>query len=134
MNIQTFDYSRAYSPSAPFVEVQVNNYDTGATPIIVNPQIDSGADATMMPISVLEQVGALFEATLSARDFSGRVHIVDLYAATVSLAGQTFYLRVIAQENTSEGIIGRDILNDLVVTLNGPANVTEISLENGRNQ
>lgn len=134
MNIQTFDYNHAYSPSAPFVEVGVNNYDAGSTPINVKAQVDSGADATMMPISVLEQVGALFEATHSARDFSGQAHIVDLYAAAVSLAGQTFYLRVIAQENTNEGIIGRDILNDLVVTLNGPAHVTEIPLENGRNQ
>jgi predicted aspartyl protease len=128
MNIQTFDYNRDFSPAAPFVEVEVNNYDAEGTPVIINAQIDSGADATMMPIAVLEEVGALFEATHQARDFSGRLHLVDLYATSVNLAGQTFYLSVIAQENTSKGVIGRGILNDLVVTLNGPANVTEIAV------
>lgn len=129
MNVLTFEYNPSYSPSAPFIEVEVNNYDRGDAPIIVKSQVDSGADATMMPISVLEKVGALFEATHYAHDFSGKEHIVDLYAVAVSLSGQIFYLRVIAQENTTEGIIGRDILNNLIVTLNGPANVTEISVE-----
>jgi predicted aspartyl protease len=129
MNVLTFDYNPTYSPSAPFVEVEVNNYDAKATPIIVKAQVDSGADATMLPISILERVGAHFEATHHAYDFSGRVHTVDLYSAAVNLVGQTFYLRVIAQENTNEGIIGRDILNNLTVTLNGPASVTEIVVE-----
>ncbi len=132
MNLQTFDYNRAYFPAAPFMEVEINNYNADAKPITISAQIDSGADATMIPISVLEEVGALFEATRLAVDFSGQRHHVDLYAASINLAGQTFYLSVIAQENASEGIIGRDILNDLVVTLNGPAHVTEIPVENGR--
>lgn len=128
MNILTFDYNRTYFPSAPFMTVEVNNYDADDSPIEVYAQIDSGADATMLPIAVLEKVGARFEATQFARDFSGSAHRVDLYSASVKLAGQTFYLRVIAQENTDEGIIGRDVLNHLAITLNGPAMVTEIPL------
>ena len=129
MKILTFDYNRTYFPSAPFVTVKVNNYDGDADSVVVQAQLDSGADATMLPISVLEKVGARFEATHIARDFSGSSHTVDLYSAAVRLAGQTFYLRVIAQENTYEGIVGRDILNHLVVTLNGPAAVTEIPVD-----
>lgn len=127
--IHTFDYNRAYAPPAPFVEIEINNYDITATPIKLKAQIDSGADATMLPISVLEKVGAWFETTRHAQDFAGKTHTVDLYSAAVNLIGQTFYLTVIAQEEINEGIIGRDILNHLVVTLNGPAHTTEIPVD-----
>lgn len=129
MKILTFDYNRAYSPAAPFIEIEVGNYDADTFPITVMAQIDSGADATMLPIAMLESVGARFEETRYARDFTESSYIVDLYSAAVRLAGQTFYLSVIAQENTDEGIVGRDILNHLVVTLNGPAGVTELPIE-----
>jgi len=130
MKVQTYDYNSVYLLAAPFVQVGVSGDSIDAEPILVNVQIDTGADASMMPVAVLESTGALFESTRYARDFSGKTHLVDLYSVTVSLAGQTFYLQVIAQENTDEGIIGRDILNNLVVTLNGPANTTEIALDN----
>lgn len=129
MKVLTFDYNRAFSPPAPFVDVEVNNYDADGEPLLLTAQLDSGADASMMPVAILEQVGARFEATQFAHDFSGQTHMVDLYSAAITLAGRTFYLRVIAQEDSSEGIIGRDVLNHMVVTLNGPAASTEIPVE-----
>jgi hypothetical protein len=48
---------------------------------------------------------------------------------SVTFGGQPFYLSVIAQENVAEGIIGRDILNHFVITLNGLAHITEVVVE-----
>ncbi|MCP4360028.1 MAG: hypothetical protein GY796_18645 [Chloroflexi bacterium] len=129
MKIFSFDYNRRYSPSAPFVEIEVGNYDGDDFPITIIAQVDSGADATMLPILVLESVGARFEETRYVRDFMEGSHIVDVYSVALRLVEQTFYLRVVAQENTDEGIVGRDILNHLVVTLNGPASVTELLID-----
>jgi predicted aspartyl protease len=129
MKSQTFDYNPTYVPAAPFAELIVHHEDDAVEPITIIAQIDTGADATMLPISVLEQVEALFESTRVAYDFSGQRHLTNLYAVSVTFAGQPFYLSVIAQENVAEGIIGRDILNHFVITLNGLANVTEVVVE-----
>jgi hypothetical protein len=83
MKVQTYDYNSVYLPAAPFVPVGVSGDNIDAEPIQVNAQTDTGADASMMPVAVLESAGALFES-----------------------------------------------LNNLVVTLNGPANTTEIALDN----
>jgi predicted aspartyl protease len=129
MKTQTFAYNTSYAPAAPFAELLVHDDDGRIAPIPIAAQIDTGADMTMLPIAVLEQVGARFEGTRVAYDFSGQRHIADLYAVLLSFAGRKFYLPVIAQENVSEGIVGRDILNDFVLTLNGLAHVTEIPME-----
>jgi predicted aspartyl protease len=129
MKSQTFDYNSNYVPAAPFAELIVHHEDDAIEPITIIAQIDTGADATMLPISVLEQVEALFESTRVAYDFSGQRHLTNLYAVSVTFAGQPFYLSVIAQENVAEGIIGRDILNHFVITLNGLAHVTEVVVE-----
>lgn len=129
MKTQTFDYNSQYLPPAPFAELTVHHENGQKDPITLPAQIDTGADATMLPISVLKQAEALFESTRVAYDFSGQRHLTNLYAVPVTFAGQDFYLSVIAQENVSEAIVGRDILNHFVVTLNGLAHVTEIAVE-----
>ncbi len=129
MKTLTFDYNSLYSPSAPFIEIEIGNFIADIFPFSIKAQVDSGADVTMLPISLLESIGAIYEETRYARDFGDKQHVVDIYQAAVRLFEQTFYLRVIAQEDSVDAIVGRDILNHLVVTLNGLAGVTEILVD-----
>jgi hypothetical protein len=52
----------------------------------------------------------------------------DVYLAVVEIGAlQLPGIRILADKQNNEPILGRDVLNNLALTLNGPANVVEIS-------
>ncbi len=126
MALYSYDYNRNYSLSAPIVAIDV--YGTNANSQKITALIDSGADATMLPFSLLEQLGADEVETRYLRTITGRRSIVDLYRVSIHIGPfQIPAIRAIATDSSMEAIIGRDVLNQLIVTLNGLAGVTEIS-------
>jgi predicted aspartyl protease len=116
-----------YDPAAPVMEVVIgkSSEDTG-TP--VTALIDSGADATMMPTAVLETINARYLETRRMRAVIGQPIVVDMYLIVVQVGPYTIPgIEAIAMHEGTEAIIGRDVLNQLVMTLNGPAHEIEIS-------
>ena len=129
MKIYTYDYNRHYIPAAPFLDIVVSSEFELALSVALTAQVDSGADATMLPLSLLKQIQAEYEDTQIMITASGQREVVDLYAAKIEVVEQIFYLSVVALKGEQEAIIGRDVLNDLKITLNGPANTTEIIVD-----
>lgn len=127
--VYTYDYNPDYNPSAPFVDIVLNNDAEDAVPIQLAAQIDSGADASLVPISLLLQIDAEYDYTRSMVTADGRRQSVDLYAVAITLAGRTFYRTVVGVARGDEVIIGRDILNHLIVTLDGYATTTLIQAD-----
>lgn len=121
------DYDFTYAPSAPVAEIVVSS-DLNITAITLVALLDSGADATMLPFSVLEQIQAEVLETRYLRTVTGKRTIVELYRVSLQLGPYHFHaVRAIATNSLDEVILGRDVLNQLIVTLNGLAAVTEIS-------
>jgi hypothetical protein len=59
---------------------------------------------------------------------SGARYRVATYAVSVKIGDTTINgLDVVANDRTNEIIVGRDILNEFILTLNGLANVTIFS-------
>ncbi len=53
---------------------------------------------------------------------------VDLYAVAVQIGERALhYLEVVGTEGQEEAIIGRDLLNHYVVTLDGPAHTVLVA-------
>ena len=129
--VYTYDYDSSYSagPALPVVEFQLKaiGSDEG---VLVSALIDSGADATILSIDYLEQ--ARVEQVGRARmrwgpHVSGKY---DVYLATIQIGPHTLFgVRVLADEQDGEAILGRDVLNQMKVILNGPAQVVEIPVE-----
>lgn len=108
----------------------VDGYDPEYAPITLFAFVDSGADGTMLPHDVLETVGAEYADTVILRGIAGGVQQLDRYTIRVRIQEKTIHgIEAVATGRGSEPILGRDILNALVVTLNGPANITEVSLD-----
>ncbi|MDM8529104.1 aspartyl protease family protein [Anaerolineales bacterium HSG24] len=127
MNVQTFTYSSKYEPSAPVVEIMVCKTGQTDNGVVLSALIDSGADATMLPITTLQTIGARYVETRQMRGVTGVALTVDLYVVMIQIGRQVIHaIRAVATQD-DEAIIGRDVLNQLVVTLNGPAEVTEMS-------
>lgn len=122
----TYD-SDAYNPAAPVVEIVVQRTVPGGPEERLLALVDSGADATMLPFPVLSRVGARFLETKQMRGVTGLRLEVEIYLITIRLETHTLYgIEAVAMRRGAEAIVGRDVLNQLEVTLNGPAHVLEI--------
>jgi predicted aspartyl protease len=127
MKVYSFDYDVTYEPPAPVFEIIIRKTGQKSTQVELSALVDSGADATMVPIDALHKVGARYVETRQMRGVTGVTYPVDLYSLIVQIGSQTIPpIRAIAATSEGDTIVGRDILNQLVVTLNGPANVTEV--------
>jgi hypothetical protein len=126
--VYSFDYSPNYEPSAPVVEIAIRKTHQSASEVTLPALVDSGADATMPPITALQAANARYVETRQMRGVVGMAYPVDLYLVAVQIGPHTIpAVRAIAATPDAEPIIGRDILNQLVVILDGLAGVTEIS-------
>lgn len=130
MNVLTFEYDSAYEPAAPFVDIEVDGYNNALGKRTLWAMVDSGADATMLPLSILEAVGATYKESMWMRGTAGGRVEVDLYLVAIQIGSNLIRgLHVIGIPNSAKAIIGRDVLNQLVVTLNGHAGMTEIVVD-----
>lgn len=121
---QDFPYSRHFEPPAPVVEITIGTAETVTLEVL----IDTGADASMLPIAALRTVNARFIEKHRVIPVLGRAYTVDLYAVDIHLAG--FHIPavdVIALDGDDDPLVGRDVLNHLIVMLDGIGGITEIS-------
>lgn len=119
-----FQYSDHYSPPAAVANVIVR----ARSEVEVVALLDTGADATIIPQVLLRRIGARFARTGQMSAISGKPEPVALHFVTIQIADFTLPgIKAIASRSTNEVIIGRDVLNHLIVTLDGIAGQTEIS-------
>jgi len=91
--------------------------------------IDSGADVTLIPIHLLNAIGARQTKTRQLRGVTGIAKRVGLYLVSIYVSTHIIHsVYVVAGDKKAEAILGRDVLNYLIVTLDRPAGVTEIQL------
>lgn len=126
-NLLTYEYNRAYLPAAPFIPITVDGYDPTKPPVTLSGFVDTGADGTLLPIDVLSAVGAEYEDTVLLRGSTGAAQRLDRYTVRIRVGDVTIQsVAAVAMAVGSEPIIGRDVLNYLVLTLDGVLGLTEI--------
>ncbi|MDQ4076254.1 MAG: retroviral-like aspartic protease family protein, partial [Chloroflexota bacterium] len=109
-------YDSTYHPPAAVVEATVRAAGEQAPIVTLTALVDSGADGTMIPIDILRAVGARYVETRQMRGVTGVAYTVDLYLVTIQIGSHVVRgIRVVAQG--AEPLIGRDVLNQLVITL-----------------
>ena len=120
--IYTYDYDLNYLLAMPIVTIHIGKPDA-ITTVTLPALLDSGADATMIPVHYLRQIHAVKRQLVFIRSVSGKRAGANLYTVSLQLANyKRDRIEVVGNQDTDEVIIGRDILNHLVVTLDGLAN------------
>ena len=118
----SYEYSRNYYPAAPTILLGLSQSGGMEANIEITALLDTGADATMIPENILKMAGARFVQQHRMRGVVGEAVPVNLYLTAVHIADHTIHgIRAIAVPENSEAIVGRDVLNQLEITLNGPA-------------
>ncbi|MEZ4705650.1 MAG: hypothetical protein R3A44_00505 [Caldilineaceae bacterium] len=119
------EYDSSYDPSLPVVEISVGALRDGPFTTLT-ALVDSGADATAIPLRYLDQIAALPVERRWLSGVTGERHLVSLYEVYLRIGEFGQYLAVVGDAFGQEATVGRDILNHYVVKLDGPALVVEI--------
>lgn len=122
-----YDSTYPYGPAFPVVECRIKRIGASEASTTIMAMVDSGADATIFPLYYLKQAGMepVGRARLRWGNHPGTVY--DVYLATIQIGTfQIHGVRILADQQYDEAILGRDVLNHLIVTLNGPGHTVEI--------
>lgn len=127
--IYTYNYDTAYpGPALPVVTLQIAHADTPERWVSLQALVDSGADATLIPIRDLRRLGAKAVDKRRLVNASGVSYQVDVYVVALQVGPFTHpAVEVLANRQSNDTLLGRDVLNHLIVTLNGLAHMVEIS-------
>ena len=118
-----FRYDRTKSPAAPILPIRIGRPGTDPS-VLVTALVDTGADATIIPQALARRLNLPVLADVGVGGSGGLSQRATVHAAFVEVAGARWPVQVIALG--AESLVGRDLLNQWVVTLRGPQRVLEL--------
>lgn len=110
-----------FDPPAPVAYVTLRNSETGVKWSNVPMQLDSGADITLVPHSVISQLDLTIapNTTYELAGFDGTVSTASMVRLELIFCQRTFRGQFLLIEQ-SWGILGRNVLNNVSLLFNGP--------------
>ena len=110
-----------FDPPAPVASVTLRNPHSGATVSDVQLLLDTGADVTLLPRMAVERLGVplLVNEQYELMGFDGSRSFARVVMLDVLFLRRAFRGRYLLTEE-ERGILGRDILNHVMVLLDGP--------------
>lgn len=119
-----FDYDSTQDPPAPVLPVRVS-CPGSARSILLAALVDTGAEITAIPDGIVEALGLPAIGALSVCGLGGVKERATLHAASISSVVGEEIVEVVAVG--SEAILGRDLLKQWVLTLDGPRRRLRVS-------
>ncbi len=108
----------AFDPPAPVVDAKLMFVDAPA--VAMRMQIDPGADLSCIPKRIIPSSGKLQYGRSLVAGYDGNVVLRKTCYVGVHIDNHTFDDVEALPIDGNIGLIGRDVLNLLVVTLDGP--------------
>src|SRR5258708_4523092 len=116
-----FGFVSQLNPPAPFVKVVLRNPSSGAMLSDFPALLDTAADRTVLPDSLVKTLGLVQTETIQAGGFGGATYMLPVYAVLLGLHDMPLRLHfVAAHAEESWVLLGRDVLNSYRVLLDGP--------------
>jgi hypothetical protein len=112
-------YNSVFDPPAPALTIEVISPVTGLRRTVL-AKFDTGADQTVIPEDLAADLSLSIQGQTPAAGFDNITQLYFAYLIDLIIAGRNFVdLQVIATSN-DHILLGRDVLNDLLITLDGP--------------
>lgn len=117
-----FSYLTSYFPPAPSLDIRLTYPNGSFAGELLSAFVDTGADGTLIPLRLLDEIGAPIVDETRIRSHWGEWRSVDLYTVDIEVAGLRFpAVEVVGDERSDEIILGRNFLNWLTLLLDGPS-------------
>jgi predicted aspartyl protease len=120
-----YSYSDSISPPGMLLDIRVSGLGL-TSETVTTALIDTGADITVIPNDKISELGLQPRGYQNVRGlFESEYQVAPIYYITLRInKDRHFQVKVVALES-KHALIGRDILNRLYLTADGP----EISFE-----
>ncbi len=115
---------------APYLPVAVGSVTDDSMVSDLLALVDSGADRTLIPETVIARLRLTELMRLEFEVGGGEIITLPIYRVKLTVRGfGPLVVDVAASDGESHVLLGRDVLNEYTVTLNGPQRRTEFSDE-----
>jgi predicted aspartyl protease len=116
-------YDPHRTPAAPILPIRLGRPGTEPNVLLV-ALVDTGADATVIPPALAMRLDLPILAEVAVAGTGGFSQRARVHAAVVEVGGSQWPIQVLAVGG--EALVGRDLLNQWVATLRGPAGILEV--------
>lgn len=123
-------YSKDYFPVAPVLPVSITVPGESPTGDNFSALVDTGADGTFVPTSILEDLDLPILYMTNVRSHLGEsLHRVPVHRVDIILFGSLRLpgIEVVGDDWNDQIILGRNVLNLLRLTLDGPVETISVS-------
>ena len=122
-----YPYDSEYTPPFPVLPIVLHNPENNRSTTSQIAHLDTGADGTIVPIRLLEQLDADEFCFTYMRSQWGERREISVYLVNIEIAGEHLSaIEVLADEMGNELLIGRNVLNRLILLLDGFQHQTDV--------
>lgn len=114
-----FRYSTTFTPPAPALQVDVRNGQTGATQRVL-AKLDTAADGSIIPEDLIKSLELITYDEILAISFDGGLQRRASYLIDLLFVGRVFTELEVVAAPLPYLLLGRDVLNKVVIVFNGP--------------
>lgn len=110
-----------FDPPAPIAKVTLRNLQNGLTLPDVALLIDSGSDVTIIPQASADHIGvtSILDASYQVEGFKGSPRVMPVAVLEMLFLNRIFKGQFLLTDQ-DYGILGRNVLNNVAILLNGP--------------
>jgi len=125
-----FPYDRAYYPGAASMEIRLAAPESSWAMGPLRAFVDTGADVCLIPTKYIEPLGIPPDDRKFLRSQWGERRKVDVFWLDIGIGNWRFPMtEIVADDRGQEIIVGRNLLNKMILTLNGPAQLLDVFVE-----
>ena len=116
-------FDASFDPPASVLPVRIGGLDEHAPAAMLRMLVDTGADCTLIPARIAKSLRLPLIDRIEIMGVGGKTMAAPVHAARVRLGALRAIARVVALGD--ESLLGRDLLNRLVLTIDGPGQTIE---------
>lgn len=122
-----YSHLTQYSPPIPAIELTLHALSRQSSVGPLSALVDTGADITLIPLVHLEQLGAPELDEVRLRSHWGSYTTVTTYLVDIEVsAGVLPGVEVVGDLYGDTILLGRNVLNKLLLLIDGPRQITEL--------
>lgn len=124
--MKTFPYETSEQPPAPYLDLEIKPSLQTTNFLAHRAKIDSGASITVIPSSLVNRWKLAPSGIVTLRSYNGQISTRPTYLLDLAIGRKRFARVEVTISPRANVLLGRDVLNQLRITLDGPRQITEI--------
>jgi predicted aspartyl protease len=116
-------FDTSFDPPASVLPVRIGGLDEHDPAAMLRMLVDTGADCTLIPARIAKSLCLPMVDKIEIMGVGGKAMAAPVYAARIRLGTLRAIARLVALGD--ESLLGRDLLNRLILRIDGPAQIIE---------